>query len=653
MTNRRRAAALSIAFLAALAGGPEVFAARLPDWAKEIADTAPPAPEGVAPYPARVLLDEMRYQIHPDGSMDVRHRFAAQALSSRSDSVGTGYFGVTDTMKVTASKAWHVPPGEKASRSWGPAAEVALGDNFLSDTKLRVVQVKDVKKGSLVFYEFEAEDNPRLLPITEYFYDDAPASAHRLEIETPPGWRLDTAWLRLQGPEPSVSGNVSTWTIRDLPAPEKEPLSSDPLDRSPLLVVNPVPPAGVKPGQTVVSSWTDFARWQEEIFRGRDALTPKVAEAAKGAMGEGADFFAKVKAVATYVRDKVRYVDIELGIGGMQPRPATETLSNLYGDCKDKGTLFRSFLHAADIASYPVLVNLSHSDTLSPDVPGWGFNHFIVAVPVPGGKEIPASFAPSVVDAGDLGKMLIVDTTDERTAIGSLSASLGGKRALLVAGDRSRMIQLPSGDPAVHTLVRRLKVEMLPNRSLSVVRESHYRGTFAWEARSRYSSSSVERRKGVEQRILQIWPDATVKEFRTDYETADGEFIETLDIALRPVPSSGTAAKIDLFPGAAADVERVPLSKRKSPVDYGFAQTVRYEVTLTGVPESAALPGAQASSGDGWKVTTSYARENGAIVATWEVVLSRARFEPEAFAELRKFWSAMASASSWVINLPA
>ncbi|HZE89314.1 MAG TPA: DUF3857 domain-containing protein, partial [Verrucomicrobiae bacterium] len=647
MTTSRRATILMLALAGSLAGAGLAEAARLPDWAKEIADAAPPVPEGVAPYPARVLLSEMRYRIRPDGRMDVRRRFATQALSSRAESVGTGYFVFYDTMKVTASRAWHIPPGEKASRSWGPPAEVTLDQSFLNDTKARVVQVKDVKKGSLVFYEFEAEDTPRWLPISAYFYDGAPASVHRLEVETPPGWKVDWAWLRQKGPEPAVAGDVRTWTMTELPVLETEALGSDPEDRAPLLVVNPVPPPGVKTAPAAFSSWGDFSRWQDEVMRGRDDVTPRIADAAKSAVaGAGTDFYAKVKAAATFVRDRVRYVDIELGIGGIQPRPAADTLTNLYGDCKDKGTLFRSLLHAADVASYAVLVSLGSPDTLSAEVPAWGFDHFIVAVPVPDGEEIPVSFAPSVVDAGDLGKMLIVDTTDEKTAIGSLSASLGGKRGLLVAGDRGRLIQLPSGDPAVHTLVRRLKVEMLPNRSLAVVRESRYRGTFAWSARSRYSSSSVERRKGVEQRILQIWPDATVKDFRTDYETADGEFVETLDIQLRPVPSSGTAAKIDLFPGAADDVERVPLGKRKSPVDYGHAQTVRYEVTLTGIPETAALPAAQASAGEGWKVTTTYARERGTIVATWEVVLSRTRFDPEAFAELRKFWSAMASASS-------
>jgi len=645
---------LIIAALLCAALAPSAWAARLPDWAKPIAESAAPPPEGVPAYPARVLLSEMRYAVQLDGSIKIRRRFATQALSTRSDNeVGTGLFQFSDTEKVTSSKAWHVPPGEKASRSWGTPADVTLNDSFLSDSKVRVVSVRDIKKGSLVFYEFEALDKPRILPMIESFYEGAPVAVERVELETPPGWSVQWTWLRQRGPDPLVAGDVRTWEMRDLPAPEDEDLGLGPAERAPLLVMNPVPPAGLTTTAAGFRDWASFSTWYEDLVRDRNEVTPAIATAAKKALaGAGPGFFDKVKAAGTFVRDRVRYVAVELGVGGMQPRPATDTLANLYGDCKDKGTLFRSFLAEEGLGSYPVLINLSQRDTVSDQVPGWGFNHFIVAVPVPPGEAVPSSFAPAIVDGGDLGKLLIVDTTDEKTAIGSLSGSLAGQMGLFVAGDRGRVIALPSGDAAAHTLVRRLDMRIAADRSVALTRESRYTGDFAATARSHYSSSSVERRKGVEQRIMQIWPDASVDDYSAEYETPEGAFIETLKIRLRPVPASGGGAKISIFPGAAEDISRVPLGKRKTPVTYDHAQTIRYEVTLRGVPDSSQLPQPQSAQGEGWSVKTLYSREGEKVNATWEIVLSRVQFEADAFPDLKKFWSAMASAASWVVAIP-
>ena len=61
--------------------------------------------------------------------------------------------------------------------------------------------------------------------------------------------------------------------------------------------------------------------------------------------------------LAEFVQQDIRYVGIELGIGGFQPHPAPDVFSHRYGDCKDKATLVRTMLREIGVDSYYVLIN--------------------------------------------------------------------------------------------------------------------------------------------------------------------------------------------------------------------------------------------------------------------------------------------------------
>ena len=58
-----------------------------------------------------------------------------------------------------------------------------------------------------------------------------------------------------------------------------------------------------------------------------------------------------------YVQSDIRYVAIELGIGGWQPHPAKDIYSNHYGDCKDKATLLSTMLKEIGVDSDYIVVN--------------------------------------------------------------------------------------------------------------------------------------------------------------------------------------------------------------------------------------------------------------------------------------------------------
>ena len=114
---------------------------------------------------------------------------------------------------------------------------------------------------------------------------------------------------------------------------------------------------------------------------------------------------------------EVRYVAIEIGIGGFQPHPATQIFRARYGETADKATLLSSMLKEAGINSYYVIID-TRRGAVDPDMPGPWFNHAILAVALP--PDTKPDLYPSTVKTKDGKRYLIFDPTDEYTPVGQL-----------------------------------------------------------------------------------------------------------------------------------------------------------------------------------------------------------------------------------------
>src|SRR2546429_9895187 len=113
----------------------------------------------------------------------------------------------------------------------------------------------------------------------------------------------------------------------------------------------------------------------------------------------------KMVALAKFVQQDIRYVAIELGIGGIQPHAAGEVFQHHYGDCKDKATLMGAMLKEIGVDSYYVIIN-SERGSVTPETPAHkdGFDHAIIAVKLP----------DSVVDASLMATIVHPKRSEER-----------------------------------------------------------------------------------------------------------------------------------------------------------------------------------------------------------------------------------------------
>jgi hypothetical protein len=150
--------------------------------------------------------------------------------------------------------------------------------------------------------------------------------------------------------------------------------------------------------------WEEVGTWWQALASQQAAVTPVLAQKAKELTSGLTSDAAKEKAIYEYVALKFRYISISLGAGKYRPHTAAEVLSNEYGDCKDKHTLFTALLNAAGIEAWPALIGAGVKFDPAAPSPAQ-FNHVITVIPQ-GGKYVWLDTTADVAPFGLLNQLI-------------------------------------------------------------------------------------------------------------------------------------------------------------------------------------------------------------------------------------------------------
>jgi len=264
-----------------------------------------------------------------------------------------------------------------------------------------------------------------------------------------------------------------------------------------MMLVTFFPPGGK--AATGFAEWNDLGNWINQLLAGRLDASPELKQEIATLTADKPTQLQKMQAIAHFAQHDIRYVAIELGIGGWQPHPAPQVFSHLYGDCKDKATLMRSMLHEIGIESFHVVIN-SNRGVVTGQTPAhnFGFNHAIVAIKLPNGMDDPSLIA--VLQHPKLGRLLYFDPTDEITPFGQIRGELQANYALLVTPTGGELLPLPMQPPAMNSIERTAKLTLDPTGVLKgSVKEVRLGGRAAserWELRN--VSKDLDRVKPIE-----------------------------------------------------------------------------------------------------------------------------------------------------------
>ena len=215
------------------------------------------------------------------------------------------------------------------------------------------------------------------------------------------------------------------------------------------MAVSLVPPNG---DAGLLQDWNSIGAWVDRLTQDRRQVSPQMRQKVTELTASVPTLLGRIQALASYVQSDVRYVAIELGIGGYQPHTAAEIFNHHYGDCKDKATLLGAMLKEIGVDSHYVYINTVRGSITPQSPPNLGFDHAILAVVVP--ADVDDSMLQGIKTDPRLGKLLFFDPTDEMTTFGRLSGRLQANYGLVIASDGSQLMELPRLSADANTLDR-------------------------------------------------------------------------------------------------------------------------------------------------------------------------------------------------------
>src|ERR1043166_6443376 len=182
-------------------------------------------------------------------------------------------------------------------------------------------------------------------------------------------------------------GNQWQWAVSDVKAIRQEEQMPPWPGVAGEMIVTFYPPGGGS-GDRSFKDWRQMGLWYTALAQGRRDATSEIKQKVIALTANAATPADRMATVAKFVQQEVRYVAIELGIGGIQPHAAGEIFQHRYGDCKDKATLMGAMLKEAGVDSYYVIIN-SDRGSVDKTTPAQvsAFDHVIIAIKLPEGDR--------------------------------------------------------------------------------------------------------------------------------------------------------------------------------------------------------------------------------------------------------------------------
>lgn len=380
-----------------------------------------------------------------------------------------------------------------------------------------------------------------------------------------------------------------------------------------------------------MSSWKEYGKWNTLLLKDRgdlpEATRKKVAELTKSLTTTE----QKAKAIYEYLQSKTRYVSIQLGIGGLQPFPASTVDQTGYGDCKALSNYTVAMLKEAGIKGYYTIIQAGeqHSDVIT-DFPSHQFNHVVVSIP--NGKDT-----------------LWLECTSQTNPFGYQGTFTEDRKALMLSEDGGQLVRTISYTPDQNLLSRTAQVDLDEKGNATAIVKSTYRGIQYEEGDLNSRMSQQDEQKKWIEKNTDI-PNFNIRTFSMK-EAKDKipSAIVTLDLTLSRY-ASVSGKRLFVVPNLMNRLSYVPerMAERKTDVlrrsNYLDLDTIVFSIPENLYPEFLPQP-VKINSKFG-EYEASFKFDAGKVVYTRRLKMWKGRFPKETYNELVDFYKSISKADN-------
>ena len=457
-----------------------------PSWMHAVASAPLPAHDDKTD--AVLLYSDQAIIVQSVDKIKTHVRLVYKILRPSGRDYGMAAVSFNPHRKITGLRGWCIPvQGKDYEVKDKEAVEVALpkiaGSELISDVKEKRLQIPAPDPGSVVGYEYEEDEQPMVLQDVWMFQREIPGRELHYSLQLPSGWEYKASWINSAEIKPTPGGNNHwEWVMNDVKGIRKEAEMPPMEGVAGQMIVSFFPPGGAS--RNGFTGWLEMGNWYSNLTNGRRDASPEITQQVAALTASARTPLDKMKALAQFVQNDIRYVAIELGIGGWQPHAASEVFVHRYGDCKDKATLLSSMLSQVGIESFYVVIN-SERGYVTPEVPAnvGGFNHVVLAIKLP--ANVSDLSLVATIQHPRLGTLLYFDPTNELTPFGEIGGYLQANYGLLVTSEGGELVELPRQPSAMNSIHRSGKLTLDPLGTLKGEISETRVGDRAWAERWR------------------------------------------------------------------------------------------------------------------------------------------------------------------------
>ena len=299
---------------------------------------------------------------------------------------------------------------------------VQFSDKFhvLDDAEIKIFDPSGIKKNVYSKKEMTSLNyGEGLVPEGRVTYFNVNAPAYPITVEfnysikfkgifSLPGYNMQSPWQAVQQsvfevdvpanlgvrykllntnnqPQVTHAGNkdVYKWELKNLKAYKLQKQSGSAFSYEPIVLIGPNK-FKLDDYEGDMTSWKNFGAWMNNLYAKTTGLPDGKKLFYQNMVMNLSTDKEKAAVLYKYMQNNMRYVSIQLGIGGLQPFAASFVDDKKYGDCKALSNYLKSALDAVGVKSNLVIIEggTIPRDVLE-DFPANYFNHVILCIPQP------------------------------------------------------------------------------------------------------------------------------------------------------------------------------------------------------------------------------------------------------------------------------